>query len=173
MREERRTQPDSALDDRTVSNRARTGEEVRLAQLDELDDYEVADGYPDPRGWDVKARDGRKVGEVKHLLVDRQALRVAYLEVELERELSPDGYRGRDRERLVHVPVESAQLADGDDEVFVDLDRTALAGLGLADRTRPVVGSPEEHRRFFGAPAEPRRDPLILASVRRARRHPQ
>ena len=37
--------------------------------LSELKDFKVADGAPDVRGWDVIADGGRKVGEVKELLV--------------------------------------------------------------------------------------------------------
>ena len=146
MRHDPTNRPGTTSHEAATPAHASTG--AALARLDELDDYKVADGYPDPRGWDVKARDGRKAGEVKHLLVDRQAMRVAYLEVELDREL----YAGadRDRDRVVHVPVQQARLDDDRDEVLVDLDRTALAGLGPADRMRPAPGSPDAQRRFFG-----------------------
>ena len=41
----------------------------RIAPLGELDDFKVADGDPDIRGWDVTTQDGRRVGEVDELLV--------------------------------------------------------------------------------------------------------
>ena len=39
--------------------------QYRLARLDDLDGYKVADGEPDPRGWDVRAADGRTVGALR------------------------------------------------------------------------------------------------------------
>jgi uncharacterized protein (TIGR02271 family) len=93
-----------------------------LASLDEMNDFKVAEGFPDPRGWDVKTSDGRTIGKVKDLLVDRQAMRVKLLEVELRDEFAS----GRDDVR-VHVPVASARLDDDHDDVIVDL---ATAGLG-------------------------------------------
>jgi hypothetical protein len=39
-----------------------------LVKLENLTDYEVADGEPDPRGWDLIGRDDQKVGTIKNLL---------------------------------------------------------------------------------------------------------
>lgn len=61
--------------------------ENRLASLDGLSGYKVAEGDPDVRGWDVIGRDGRRIGEVDDLLVDTAALKVRYLEVRLDRRL--------------------------------------------------------------------------------------
>jgi len=58
----------------------------RLSRLRDLHGYEVADGYPDIRGWDVKTSDGATIGEVEDLIVDLQALRVRYVVVELARQ---------------------------------------------------------------------------------------
>lgn len=126
-----------------------------LARLEDLDDYGVADGYPDPRGWSVRARDGRKVGEVKNLLVDRQALRVRYLEVELDEGVLTDSRRdhttGRDRDdRLIHVPVEQARLDDDQDDVRLNLDAAALGALGRADERNAAPVTADHHRQFFG-----------------------
>ena len=76
--------------------------------LSELHDFKVADGAPDVRGWDVIGDGGRKVGEVKELLVSREERRVRYLAVEL------DGSAGR-----TLVPVGSARLDDEHDRVIV------------------------------------------------------
>ena len=118
-----------------------------LARLDELDDFKVASGYPDPRGWPVKTRDGRTIGEVKNLLVDRDALRVRYLDLELDDEFRSAGAaNGR-----VHVPVASAHLDDDRDEVLVDLDAAGLGTLGVADVDRFDAGDARhDDSRFFG-----------------------
>ncbi len=55
-----------------------------LTPLRELHGYRVVAGDPDVRGWGVLGADGRRIGEVEDLLVDTAALRVRYLEVELD-----------------------------------------------------------------------------------------
>jgi photosynthetic reaction center H subunit len=46
----------------------------RLAPMHQLDDYKVADGEPDIRGWSVRTADGRVAGKVDDLIVDTQAM---------------------------------------------------------------------------------------------------
>ena len=71
-----------------------------LVRLGELSGYKVADGDPDPRGWEVVTRDGRRVGRVDDLIVDRQAERAQYLDVHLQE--GPD--------RHVLIPTEAVHL---------------------------------------------------------------
>jgi len=59
----------------------------QIAPLKDLADFKVASGDPDVRGWNVIGSDGRTIGEVNDLLVDTAALRVRYLDVELDRDL--------------------------------------------------------------------------------------
>jgi hypothetical protein len=92
-----------------------------LRRLSELDDYRVVKGAPDPRGWSVTAADGREVGRVRDLLVDTSALRVRYLDVELDAAAPGTG------ERHVLLPIGRARLHEADDRVVVD----ALAAEGL------------------------------------------
>lgn len=87
----------------------------RLARISELSDFEVADHHPDVRGWDVVASDGLKIGDVKDLVADTAAMKVRYLDVELDRE-----YRRADEEGRVLVPIEHAQLIEDDDVVRLD-----------------------------------------------------
>jgi len=94
-----------------------------LGRLSEMDDYKVADGYPDIRGWDVKTADGRTVGEVKDLIADTAAMRVRYLDVEVDRtigELARDATTPGDQERHVLIPVGTVRLDDARDDVLVD-----------------------------------------------------
>ncbi|HEX9944891.1 MAG TPA: PRC-barrel domain-containing protein [Thermoanaerobaculia bacterium] len=60
---------------------------AQIAPLKELKDYKVASDDPDVRGWNVIGRDGRTIGEVNDLLVDTAAMRVRYLDVELDPDL--------------------------------------------------------------------------------------
>ena len=75
----------------------------RIVPLRELSDFEVADGNPDVRGWEVTGAGGRKIGKVDQLLVDRDAMKVRYLDVDLEGDrrhvLVPIGYAVLDRDR--------------------------------------------------------------------------
>jgi hypothetical protein len=63
-----------------------------LFNLDELSDYKVAENYSDVRGWDVKDANKRTIGKVDHLLVNKTAERVVYLDVEVDTNVIEDGY---------------------------------------------------------------------------------
>src|SRR5690606_11481762 len=58
--------------------------EGRLASLGDLPGYGVAADDPDPRGWEVIASDGRTIGEVHELIVDTAALKVRYLDCDVD-----------------------------------------------------------------------------------------
>ena len=51
-----------------------TTKERNLYYLEELSDYKVADSDKDVRGWEVKDIDGRTVGKVDNLLVNKREL---------------------------------------------------------------------------------------------------
>lgn len=132
-------------DDRTVTtgrtSTMREQSEGRLAHLNELDDYKVADGEPDIRGWTVKSADGRKIGEVEDLLVDCGAMEVRYLEVELDRKALD-----LDDDRHVLVPIGAARLNDDDDVVMLSRHGTEVAGLPAYSRDEL---SPERERALY------------------------
>lgn len=87
----------------------------RVVPLDQLSDFKVADGDPDVRGWEVVASDGRKIGEVEQLLIDRTAMKVRYLDVDLDNDLLEN-----DRDRHILVPIGYARLDEGSDRIMVD-----------------------------------------------------
>jgi uncharacterized protein (TIGR02271 family) len=93
----------------------RSFSDPRCAGLNDLGDYEVAEGYPDPRGWTVRTADGTDVGTVRDLIVDTGTMRTRYLAVRLDRDVAGD--RG---ERDVLVPIGAARLDEDDDDVIVD-----------------------------------------------------
>ena len=83
-----------------------------LAPLDRLDDVDVAKGDTDPRGFDVLGSDGKKLGKVRQLIGDVEAMKVRYLTIELDRKLGkgqvlvPVGHAHIDpNERRVRVPA--------------------------------------------------------------------
>ncbi len=61
-----------------------TNKEKNLFYLEELSSYQVADNDKDVRGWKVKDKDGRTVGKVANLLVNKSAERVVYLDLEVD-----------------------------------------------------------------------------------------
>jgi sporulation protein YlmC with PRC-barrel domain len=87
----------------------------RLARVSELSDYEVADHDPDVRGWDVVASDGHKIGDVKDLIADTAAMKVRYLDIELDSD-----FRRTDDDSRVLIPIEHARLIEDDDVVRLD-----------------------------------------------------
>jgi PRC-barrel domain protein len=97
----------------------------RIAPLSELRDYEVADGYPEVRGWNVRDSADRSIGRVHDLLVDVGALRVRYLDVEL----TPK-FAGSEVDRRVLIPVESVDLdGTGDQVILPGIDAAQVRGL--------------------------------------------
>jgi photosynthetic reaction center H subunit len=117
---------------------------ANIAPLKQLKDYKVASDDPDVRGWDIIARDGRKIGDVHDLLVDTSAMRVRYLDVELDRNLltgapavpgmAHTGMTGDHRHVL--VPIGTARLDEDHDRIYVDsLDSDDVAVLPPYDHT--------------------------------------
>ncbi|MGI8507713.1 MAG: DUF2382 domain-containing protein [Gemmatimonadaceae bacterium] len=92
----------------------------RVAPLSDLGAFQVADGFPDPRGWDVIASDGMKVGKVHELIVDTGTMRTRYLDIRLDTDIAGDG-----DDRDVLLPSGAARLDDRDDHLVLDSMTTA------------------------------------------------
>ena len=102
-----------------------TLESRRVTPLRELDDYEVADGDPDVRGWEVLGAGRQRIGKVDELLVDTAAMKVRYLEVDL----AEDVLDGREKKRIL-IPIGHARLDPDDDRIFVDsLNPSSIAAM--------------------------------------------
>lgn len=95
----------------------------QLMRLSDMDDFEIADGEPDIRGWDIRSADGRKIGEVDDLLVDTQLMKVRYVEMKLDDDLAPD-----DDHAHAVFPIGTARLDDDEDEVVVNFGAEDLRG---------------------------------------------
>lgn len=107
------------------------GSTHRVAALGSLDDFEVAEDFADPRGWDVLASDGQRVGKVHELIVDTSALRTRYLDVQLEEDAALNV-----GPRDVLVPIGAARLDDNHDRVLLEsMDRSAIAALPVYDHS--------------------------------------
>jgi sporulation protein YlmC with PRC-barrel domain len=85
----------------------------RLQEL-KRSDFDIVDGEPDIRGWDVKNAQGQKIGEVEELIVDAQQKKVRYMVVDLD-----DNELDIDDDREVLIPIGLAQLHKDDDDVIL------------------------------------------------------
>jgi len=86
----------------------------RLQELDESD-FEIVDGQPDIRGWDVKTGDGTTIGEVDELILDASERKVRYMIVDLD-----EDKLDLDEDRKVLIPIGTAQLHEKEDEVILE-----------------------------------------------------
>ena len=140
------------------------GAPSHLSRLGKLENYRVAKGVTDPRGWKIVSGDGQVLGKVSELIVDTRALTTRYLDCRVKEgdlELEPV-------DRHVLVPVERARLDRKEKHVVVDglfaqdlTEYPIYRGLPLAAgdeaRIRAMYerreddGSIPEVRRFFRA----------------------
>lgn len=87
-------------------------EEDRLKELGGSD-FEIADGQPNIKGWEVKDAAGADLGEVDELIFDKISRKVRYIVVDLdENELNL-------KSRKVLVPIGLATLHENDREVIL------------------------------------------------------
>lgn len=108
--------------------------EKDLHYLDDMSDYKVADGYSDPRGWEVKDTDGRTVGKVDGMLASKSVERVVYLDVEVDESVIEKGHEklsspasegvhefiNEDGDTHLILPIGMVQLDDENENVLSD-----------------------------------------------------
>lgn len=98
----------------------------RRNNLKELNhsDYKIAESQPDIKNWKILDLTGKKVGKVKDLLFDTEALKVRYIVTNLKK----GDFLDEDREVL--IPIGHAQLDRENDRVVVpDVTRDKLSAL--------------------------------------------
>ncbi|SDB46139.1 PRC-barrel domain-containing protein [Flavobacteriaceae bacterium MAR_2010_188] len=96
-----------------------TNNKKHLHNLDELSDYKVADGYPNVKGWSVKDKDNRVIGEVENLLVNLEAQRVVYLDVEVDKTILDANYDPYSSS--AHSEVREFINKDGENHVIIPI----------------------------------------------------
>jgi sporulation protein YlmC with PRC-barrel domain len=121
-----------------------TDDGTRIAPLSALNDFEVAEGYPDIRGWRVASTDGQEVGKVHDLLIDVDQMRTRYLDVRLTKELAASP-----GDRDVLVPIGTAQVEEGKEVVRVPLTAERFGLLPVYDHGRLSRTHELEVRRHF------------------------
>lgn len=82
-----------------------------LVRLDRLDDFELAEGEPDPRGWELRGPRGEAIGQILSLLVSPSARKAYFATVAAGREVQGGFYvvpladvRFDEDERAAYVP---------------------------------------------------------------------
>lgn len=116
-----------AIDDRTDSSGS--APHGALVHAKDADDFAIPEGQPDPRGWEVKSADGTTLGRVEDLLFDTADLRVRYLEVRADGDLTKLGGR-----EYFLLPIGTARVDEERDEVVVKMAADSLTGVPAYER---------------------------------------
>jgi len=112
-----------------------------LFNLDELSGYKVAENYSDVRGWNVKDANNRTIGKVEHLLVNKAAARVVYLDVEVDTTLIEEGYNTyQDR---VSDGVHEFLNKEGENHLIIPI------GMAVIDEENKLVNTNQIDRSTF------------------------
>ena len=110
-----------------------------LYYLEELSDYKVADSDKDVRGWDVNDADGKTIGEVDNLLVNKNTERVVYLDVKVDESIISADYKPYTSK--VKDGVHDFLNEDGENHVIIPIGMATL-DLDVVDSyTRPDAGT--------------------------------
>jgi len=145
--------------------------------MKDLDNYKVADGEPDIRGWNVFTATGRELGDIEDLLVDTDMGEVVMIDIDLKRDdrhtLAPIKAAWIDRES--HRVVLNTSMFDVDGEIRESVpsrpvDVTPARARAEATRDVDEVRAADlqpERRRFvrYG----PSHDKMVVEEVVRRR----
>lgn len=94
--------------------------DAALCRLKDMEDYTVADKNPDVRGWKVMGSNGSEIGRVDDLIVDKDALKVRYIDVDLDSDIF-------DGDRHMLIPIGVAEIDQREDHVHIPtLDRALV-----------------------------------------------
>jgi len=98
-------------------------------------DVAVADNEPDVRGWTVIAATDRPIGEVDDLIVDTDAMKVRYLQLDPDESINAT-------DDVLYVPIDRVDIDRSRKRVVLRgaADLSTLAGLVPADFTRRFAG---------------------------------
>jgi hypothetical protein len=118
-----------------------TDKNKNLFNLDELSGYKVADDYSDVRGWDVKDANNRTIGKVDHLLVNKIAERVVYLDVEVDESLIEEGYNTY--QNRVSDGVHEFLNKDGENHLIIPI------GMAIIDERNKLVNTDQIYSSTF------------------------
>ena len=122
-------------------------ENQRKTRLQKLSgsDFEIVDGQPDIRGWDVKDNSGSRLGKVDELIFDYQSRKVRYIVVKTNKSNNDTA------ERDVLIPIGIAELHKDDDDVILPgITNDQLSMLPGYDENRFDTAHESSVRNVFG-----------------------
>ncbi|MUP46286.1 photosystem reaction center subunit H [Gramella sp. BOM4] len=112
-----------------------------LYYLNELSDYKVKSDDPDVRGWQIQDREGRSIGKVDNLLVNKESEKVVYLDVELDKSIL----------EAKHTPYSNPAREGAHEVMNKDGENHLIVPIGLVslDSDKKIVHSDTiDHRTF-------------------------
>lgn len=117
-----------------------------LYPLSELDEFEVEDKDVNVAGWEVTGGDGKKIGKVDELIVDPGAMKVRYLLVEVDEDVSMI-----DGDHYIMIPIGAATLMKDHDVVLLkDLSVASVNSYPIYDHTgTSIIREYEKNIRSF------------------------
>jgi uncharacterized protein (TIGR02271 family) len=100
--------------------------DIRNERLVSLDDghFDVAEGEPDVRGWDVVTADQLRIGKVDDLLADPEALKVRYFTIDFDKNVVSSEGDGTAR-----IPMSRARLQERERKVVLDIAAANMANV--------------------------------------------
>ena len=144
----------------------------RLVPMKQLGNWDVAEGEPDIRGWEVRTIGGRDLGKVTELLIDPDAGEVVMLDVDLtgsdQHALVPLRIVEIDRGKRI-VRMDSADLTPAEAEAVAEAsqDRSLSRERTWSDTGRVRYGAEEGAGASAGERVVERRPMVEEVVVRR------
>lgn len=96
-----------------------------LHYLDELSGYKIDSEYSDVRGWKLIDADNRTIGKIDNLLVNKELMRVVYLDVVVDKELMEDS-RQQVHNAAVNENGAEFMYKDGDNHIIVPIGSAVI-----------------------------------------------
>lgn len=161
--EDRSTQ---AYNDPGTTSYKNRDENRRLHFLTDLDDYKVASGDPDVRGWEVVDVNNRPVGKVDNLLVDVRREKVRYLDVDLNENIISEDHDPLDNNKASGVHEYTKHGGDTHMIVPIGLARVDSDGKRIIsdEINRNILESGHVHRK--GEIIRPEYERSVIDSLR-------
>lgn len=96
-----------------------------LYRLDELSDYKVASDYSDVRGWKIVDNDNRTIGKIDNLWVNKDMMRVVYLDVNVDKKLIEDS-RIEVHDAIANESGREFVYKDGDSHIIIPIGSVSI-----------------------------------------------
>lgn len=91
-----------------------------LYRLDELSDYKIASNYSDVRGWKIVDSDNRTIGKIDNLWVNKDMMRVVYLDVSVDKALIEDSKK-EVHDAIAYDNGKEFVYKDGDSHIIIPI----------------------------------------------------